>query len=1154
MASRLINAQELEHRPARSGTPTAWMALAILAALITGWLFFDSMVCAALRLGLTVVAWNQGMKLSIDHLALTEQGNIRAQSVTLSFGAPEHHGFWKSAWIEIQPPSLGDLLGLANKKHQHLIRKVMLGRTKLLVDPRGETASQDTASRLHLRRPLSWVNFLPDALTAGPVDLVVIGENTRLSLEGLTISLPNQWVGQVGYTEALLAIGSAHHRFPATRASASWNGKTLRFGQMAFGKELRLEDLSLTPRGERLEFGVRGIIGTGLLRGDGGFGLLKHSTLEVTMVGENLKMETLSTLLRENDQRASGTIRQGRFTFRGDPARPLEADSSLRLVADTFRWEGRGWDSLRLAATLTGRELTLSELILHQKENEVVAQGQSKLPEDWHAALRAPFTATFHASLEDAGALASLVDPDFAQLSGSLTLEGQIKGAENKAEGYCNLLGTEMKLHNLPLNWLKGCLLFEGEKTRLSNLEAWSGTDQIRAEGVVENNRPHTYSATAHLDVGNLTKRLAQLGVSTAAQIGGGAVQGTWAGDGSSKGHSGSFQAKVKEWVSPWTSAGMSGSFEGTYSPDHLYCSKAEFQQQDLRLALQLSASPTRLEAKSIVATRGEKTDPLVQGDFSLPINAPALWQSGDVVSNLAMGEPLGLHLALHEMKVEELANLLGQKIPCTGTLDGEVKADGTPGRPELHATMKITRLALPNAPAPIGLIWNFDATAGRATTSLVQEPNKETSQDKDAKDSPLTLHADLPFLLVASQGALHMAGSLAPVHGVVALHEIPLNGWLALWNRSTGILRDGLLDGSLMLNGSVDNPTLTGNLLLSAHEVILSDALGLGNLKLPITCSMNKATATGGTALYVGEPVHLSGSLDWSNIPWEGRLKLSGADFSFPKICGLQSHGDADVLLHVQGTNPPLLTGNLMIKNIQGALPLHVTPFFAPPGVSLSSPPLFSSTLDNTVSQQAQLDLLIKTEGSLPLNNSSPSDPVEIQGDLHLQGMINALHWTGAIISRNAVAELPAGHFFIPEARLQCGDARQGDGREMLSFTAYGLTQYGFCTLQQHGETQNSAPSFDLLAATSGVTAPDTMLALATPEKNMSGSLLLQTPSWIRQNKLFPVPPLGWITSRLGESTSDAFGFYGNPWSFNLRSVEDITPSLQQDQKPSKN
>ncbi len=1140
MASLSKTADEHDRLPARSGTPTAWLTLTLLAALIFGILFFNNIVCSSLRLGLGVMAWSQGAKLSIDRLFLGKNRTIQAQGVSYLIGEKNHRSSWKSDTVEIQLSSPLNWLGFSKSKKDHFFHEVRLGRTKLLLDSRRDFISTDGDEKENRwNKTFFWTSLLPDAFSAGPMDLIVIGEESRLSVNDLKIFLPDRWNGRVAYSEAMVDIGSVHQSFGAASVSAHWNGTMLQLGKIDLTSELKMEEVTLVPKPEHLEFGLRGRLGGGLLRGDGSLALSnKRKNLELTLVGENLRMEAATQLLKDTDHRAEGTIRQGRITFRGDLDHPMEADSSLRLVADDFRWEGRGWNSLRLAATLTGRVFTLTELVLLQQENEVVAQAESKLPEDWHQALKAPFTASFHAQLDDASALAALAGPDFAELSGGLELEGTLKGAENKAEGYCNLIGMGMKVHNMPIDWLKGCLIFEGAKTHLSNLEVWSGKDRVVMEGNIENSAPHTYQATAQFDLGNLTKRLAQIGISTAAQIGGGAVQGTWSGDGSVKGHSGTFQASVNNWVSPWTSAGMSGKFEGSYSPGHLYCSKAEFQAQDLTLGLQLAASPTRLEAKSIVATKKGKPDPLVQGEVSLPVNAPALWKTGALIENLEMKAPLMLQMELHGIKMEELADLLGQKAPCTGILEGTIAASGTPEIPEIHSILKISKLTLPDSTGLPVMSLSFDSSAGRATGQLVQEA---------AKNSQLTLKGEIPFHLTSDKGCLRFADVTAPVHAEAVFHATPLSGWLALLGSSDWTLRDSQLDGSVILTGTLDHPSVEGKLMLGAGETLLPGLPTLKTLKLPITCTLTKATATGGSAFLGTNPVDLAGMLDWSSNTLSARVDLAGQNLALPKVGEVESLGDATLSLSFQGTNSPMLAGTLRVKQIGGSLPSGIMPSFVPPGIGLIKP--FTPFATTNSASPVLLDLEVKTEGKLPLEKTGEGE-AQLQAMLHLQGSLSRPTWSGSILANNAALDLPSGRFVIPEATLQA----DRPGEEMLRFTAYGITKLGLCAIQHTGNLQDNGFSVTLNSAPSQATEADAILALASSEQTKAPPFS-QIPSWVRQNMLFPAAATGWMNHEENVGGAATLGFYGRAW--NMTFFQEGTRSMegrQDKSKPSKN
>jgi len=1117
---------EQDHRPPRSGTPAAWIALVLMAAMLIGAMFFQPILCGAIRFALITGCWVQGGRLSIQRVTQGEDGGLRAEGIEWFEGRGAHRSHITCDWMVLYPANFWAQVFAREKQRPVLFKDVHFGKIKLLLDRRVDMPDA-TQSRMgpYVRAHIDHAVFFPAACSGGPVDLVAISENARVAVNGLMLRLPHSWAGRISYKEATVDLDFWHGDLPAASAPATWDGTTLRIGGLSLGKELSLDEVELFTSGQRLNFGWRGAVGRGRLRGDGSFGQTEGvRNLEVTAVGENLNLPTLAGLMRGEGKKTAGTIHQARFTFRGDPGRPLEGDSSLRLVADDFRWEGLGWDSLRLAATLTGRTLTLSELKLRQKENEVIAEGRSKLPEDWRAALRAPFTATFQANLEDAGTLAALAGPQFGQLSGGLMLEGRINGAENKAEGYCNLEGTGMKIRSMPIDWMQGHLLFQGAKTRLVDLQALSGEDKVSLEGNLENTSPHGYKASAHLAVRNLTKRLSQLGITTATSIGGGAVKGTWNGEGSMLGNSGSFQADVTDWVSRWTTAGMSGSFEGTYTPEKLILNKAEFQQDDLKLTLRLNATTERLDIQDIAAVRGSKAKPLVDGGISLPVNSWELWESGDLMHTLDMGKPLSIHLGLNGIKAEELAPLLGQKIPFSGILDGTLTVSGTSETPDIHTGLNITSFVLKGSSETNDLALNVDSEKGRASGWLVQQPGAS---------SPLQIKVGFPCHFTAENGSLRLSDAAAAVEAEANLHEISLDSWAALLGEDNWPLRGATLSGSLNLAGTVGNPSLSGKLRLAAREMVLPGRQVLSRLDIPIECALTSATIGEGTALYAGQPLRISGGIDWHGAQTELKLALGGKNLPLPEVGKLKGTGDTELQFGLRKGEAPTLKGSVTIRSISGELQDELTPSFSPPGMpvhggggseTVEMPGIFSNTM---------LDLLVNTAGNMlqPTSVSgahrtgSDDFPAQLQAELHLQGSMRDPRFVGGITARNATLILPAGSFFIPEAKVRLQD----DGGKNLSARAYGLTRRGICALDLSGSTREINPR---LEGPVGVLLPDMILALTEPLRvGFSSATLEQGFAWIRQQKLLPLPAKAWIEAELGENNLMSLGFYGRPW-----------------------
>ena len=1120
---------QTEHPPGRSSTPAAWGALAVMAILLGVWIFFEPLACGVLHAGLTSASWLRGDQLSVGKLTYAGNGIFRADEVEFLFGTIGHRSSWKSERMEFHPIHLMGVLFRGKNQSLRLIRELKVSKSKLLVDCRGASDNAHGVARLPwIETVVNPANFFPSAIEGGPIDFVVIGDAYRCSLSGLRISLPDRWAGKVAFDEAQLDMGPWHGTFSHGASLAGWDGNSLHLENLILSKETALRDVTLTLKDGRADFGIRGAIGKALIRGDGSVGSPSHPhALELTLVGENLQLGALAELLGQ-DRRASGTVGQARFTFRGDPDNPMEADSSLRLVANNFRWDGRGWDSLRLAATLTGRKLTVSELSLQQEDNVLTGKGLVNLPRDWHEALKSPFTAFFSATLDDAGALASLAGPQFATLSGGLEMEGEIQGADNKATGHANLQGVGMKIHGLPVDWMKGEIQFKGDHVELTHLEAWSGQDNISMEGSVQNNQPHAYKASAQINVHNLTKRLGQVGIKTATTLGAGAVKCSWQGEGTKDAHSGSFQARVTEWVSKWTATGMSGSFEGMYSPDSLRLTKAEFLQGELKLALKLNATAKSLEAAEIKATRGEKEAPLVQGSIMLPIDAMDVWESGDVVRTLDTSGSFAINLALRGIKAEEIEELLGQQVRLTGSLEGDLSASGTMENPEIHGELKIGSFVSLPGEAPADLNLTLNAVRGEFKGSLCEAIGQKPL---------MQMELDAPMHVVRNQGRLQFAQEAGPVRGSAKLQQVPLEGWASLLGLTDWPFKGAILDGSCTLGGSVEKPTFDGALMMNADEARLMGMQYLRKLRLPLALKSNQALLAGGVADYNGKPLNLTGELNWSKEHQGGNLLMKGEALPIPLGGDLLGEGDTDLTVSLKPIDRPELTGTILLKTITGTIPLRLTPSFVPPGIRVVGEkiPMISYPPGSAGNGQLSVNIKVMTPGFIALGTPAGDqhhpegrESPRIAVDLTVTGGADATQLGGTVQLQNGTMELPCGPFQVPQASLM-----MDGGGSWFHALAYGMTQRGECMLSisstaNEVNVESTGPT--------GITASDRILALAIPTAaGGKAPLFNQSYAWIRQGMIFPDQTM-LRNNTLAESTEPAsLGFYGSPWVWGM-------------------
>ena len=1097
-----------DHPPARSGTPTAWAALGLVALLAAGWLFADQILCGAIRAGAAALAWKRGEMIRIGRLDFDGTGSLRGTDIEWSRGTGDHRSTFRCDMAILTPASLRDVV-MPRPGHDRLwIRELWLAKTRLLLDTRGE-GSRGGAGTGATTGPRFVVPsaLLPGSLYAGPVEAVFIGEMGRLAIHDLKLDLPSRWTGRMAFRGAEADFGAAHRAIPGGATRAYWEPGSLRIGNLPLGEGLSLGELTLRLLPGRLDFGLRGTIGRGLLRGDGSLGGKKP--LEVTLVGEQLAIEAVTGLI-PGISKASGTIDQARLSFRGDPENPMDADGSVRLVGRNFRWEGRGWESLRLAATMTGRNLTLSELALRQGENELVAEGRSSLPGDWHALLRAPFTANFRASMTDAGSLASLFGPDASVLGGSLDLDGSVRGADNKAEGYCNFSGLGTKFRRLTVDWVKGCLLFEGATTRIPYVEAAAGQDGIALSGwSVDNSRPHAYRGEAQVSVKDLARRLSEMGLPDSSLFGAGALTGSWKGEGDMTAHRGAFHARFTDWISRWTKGGLSGNVEGTYAPGNLRLAKVQMIQDDTTLSLGLTATARRVDLTDISVVRAAAKKPLATGEISLPLDLVDLWTGGDPVRTLAMDQPMTVKMVADGLRAEQLADLLGQTKTCTGKIGGWITAGGTPASPDLNGSVAVGSFS-PVAGGPVGnLELGLRTAAGETTVTLLHRENGADS---------LKGECTLPVRL-GKKGGILAADAAATLKGSVLMRKLSLDGWISLLAGSFDRpVRSLTADGEVSFTGTVGQPLVRGRLDLKAGNAELFGTHQLEELTLPLSFSNATATIQGGTGRYQGQPLALSGTADWAaGAAAPGMsLRITGTNLSVPIAPGLLATATADLKYTRASASAPVLGGKLLLEPLRVDLARRLVPVFCPPGIRTEADRA-------TAARQAatQLDLTLSTT-----TNAPPQDGPMVSPNLHLTGSGDDPRAEGGVTLINQTLRLPGSDFELPRGTVSF--AKEGS---RLSGIASGISPAGFCSLALGGSLERPSVSVEA-GGDSG--AADVTFACAMPARP-SAAPLLQATAWLRQHLLLPVPAKFWSTRPQAEPDPSALGFYGTPWNWNL-------------------
>lgn len=573
------------HRPGRSRTSAAWSALLVLLLFFLLFFFHSFLLRISVQVALWALQPVTGLTIKAEKMDIAWGKPIHGHRVTVTAGDPPFVTQLTFEDCSLEPSSwwrlfFGDHL---------LINSIQLSQGKGVIDQRSFSSNVAPFWK-------KWIfsfstllgqkcDFLPASFQLRDISFLLLTEGERYTVDHLSCTLPNKLSGQLTYDSVMIDAGIVHCRLAAGKAKAIWNGKKLSLRQLSLAEEIVLKDLNLIPHRDRIEVGLIAEVFNGLLRADGS---LRHTSkgtfLDSASLGQQLPLRRLSHFLGLK-KNLSGILREGRLTFRGLILNPIDADVSLRMLADNVRLEKSEGALLAIRANLIGRKISLLDFQLQQQENHATASGEITLPEEWHRIAKAPFLLKLKANIADASELASLIGISWnSKMTGRFFSYGEVHGADNHADGYLNIQGTAMTAYEVPLNSLKLQLLFQGEKTNLTNLSLWSGSDHLEGSGTIENKWPHHYEGKGRLESTHLSEKLTPLlqhhyqewslflskllppAHFEKWKLQGGTLNASWEGNGEATQHKGSFDVTLNNLLQDFRK--VSGHAEGYYGPD----------------------------------------------------------------------------------------------------------------------------------------------------------------------------------------------------------------------------------------------------------------------------------------------------------------------------------------------------------------------------------------------------------------------------------------------------------------------------------------------------------------------------------------------------------------------------------------------------------
>ncbi len=557
----------------------------------------------------------------------------------------------------------------------------------------------------------------------------------------------------------------------------------------------------------------------------------RQLAFEATGTFSQIAIGPLAAFLGQSDA-AGGTIKEGKFTFRGSPQSPAKATASLRIEATNFQWESRQWDSLVLGASLLDGRVQIPELTLHQGHNFLNLHGDFELPAAQQAWWQSEFSFDVNAKIENLTELSALMLPEFKYVAGKGTIDGSVRGKDQQFHGQIIVSGSHLTWRSAPVEELHATLKLNGNELQLTNLSIFNDGDYVRGRGVVNilGDKQYWGELRASIDELGRYSALLQKPIVPEPLAGGATID--WTGEGSAKGHTAKFMARLRKLRSLGASSALlhpiNADFEGTYQPGAVLFSNFVLSDDHSSFTANVSVGNKALSLQNIRFQRGPAVQ--LEGDALLPLDVWQAWPNTNLATLLNDTTVSKVHLKVNDLDLRAASQLTGWSFPIEGTARGEIIAEGA-----LGAIVSRGGLSLTKAQIPVG--W---------TGLLLREVNAEAALEgqKLAVKSfagrhpggDLQLAGEIDFTNLRDP-LLKLSASSARTELTLLPHHVPA--------ARAGV---GL---KLEIIGPVSAPLVTGEAAL---------------LSLDARLSPNLAPLLSGEAI-----VHLPELLDFPAGPWNG-------------------------------------------------------------------------------------------------------------------------------------------------------------------------------------------------------------------------------------------------------------------------------------------
>lgn len=911
------------------------------------------------------------------------------------------------------------------------------------------------------------LRWIPVNLDLEDVSFELAGRDRSILVSRASGKFHERSTGRLTADEIRFTSGDWAWSSGEINAVTAWKNGTLWLGEWTVRPDVVIQELAVDfphPGGPTVSLLARVFGGT--LRGD----LTLREGVDAAFWASNIPIEPLPGL-SGLDEKMSGRLVEGRLTFRGDPARPADAEASLRLYADAFRWNDRGWESLEAGASLIHQRLVITDFDLRQKENSVNVNGEISVAEGWSQIAKSPFLINISANFKDLGTLGDLIGDPLDELSGRMSATGSIAGRDDKLEGFLSVESSGIGFRTLAVNSMKIETVFRRNEIEIAKLEVCSKKDFLTASGTVAIASPHAYAGEFSAKIDDLARILRPFRTPGANAVYGGSLEAKWQGDGTWKSHSGAFQLELSKFVSDGTPAGLTGRFGGTYSPQNVYFSELGFDNGPIHLDSRATIAASGLTLSDLEIRSGSSR--MIEGSAFLPVNVFDVLSGSDWREATDAGREAYIRAAtLRDVQLADLLRLTGQRNTMQGTLRLAVEAVGLPSRLMANGSLSLDAFRLIDIPSfpQSDVRVRFASGAGEANFDGVVAARNL---------APITFDGRIPFGLTEISDHSHRW--INPSELIEINANFPRADLTLLQPFVPGPpLMAGAITGNLSIRGTLNQPFTAGSIAVQKGSIASPGPLPpVTNIDAVVNFENDTARIQRFRGTAAGGTLELSGGIRFPGP--DADIHASARGLRLNEGRGIRAVADFDLDVR---SNPQAgsVTGDIRLFDGVVAQRLEILPSFDD---SPESDPLSSmnwSRWKPRWNDGARWTLNIGLRTASPIVWRDPLADGRLGVDLRLKGTLARPVPIGRVTLTNVRAFSPGAVFTIPDGRLDFlpGDAgvphldiRGTAQQQGLIVHANAIGSARAATLIVRSEPSRSQRSLALLVA-SGIPVPE--------------------------------------------------------------------------------